>query len=39
VTVEKREVAANLQPRLDILCISKSTTPPTDAQATAALLP
>jgi hypothetical protein len=39
VTVEKREVAASLQPRLDILCISKSATPPTDAQATAALLP
>jgi len=39
ITVEKREVAAGKQPRLDILCIAKSSTPPTDAQATAALLP
>jgi hypothetical protein len=39
VTVEKREAGAGIQPRLDVLCISKTATPPTDAQATAAIVP
>jgi hypothetical protein len=38
ITVEKREAAANKQPRLDVLCINRSATvPPTDAQALAVL--
>jgi hypothetical protein len=38
LVVEKREVnPAGMQPRLDVVCLTKTTTPPTD-QAASALL-